>query len=598
MGHTVEVLLPGPWWHSLTYLTQEPCAPGLRVQVPMGKGHRVGLTVSHQEGAKTSLPRDLELRPIERLLDPVPALGAGFLKAAFWTADAFLCSRGDLLRSLVPSSFWKGAAFPPWEESLGPGFSTSFCYGYHDGPRLERYRTELLGCTGGALCLFPEREQAVSFHKTLRGLIPKERLFLWPLGGEAVAKAWKQVLQVPEAVVIGGPSAVAAPLTLPQLFLIDDESNPAWWSRVSPSFSLRSFLAARAKASGAELLLGGRLPSSRIFHSLGPQDPGLPEANFRFVKIFDAPKALVQGVKSPLPLSKPLMEATLAQVNQGRPVLWVLDRRGFTDELRCGDCGALIHCSRCGGSMRLEMQTLHCRSCGHRSKVPLECPVCGGLVLEGRQPGLEALVPMVKPLVQDRPLFLWHQDDPAKVSEARRRIEILKSQGGLVLGSRRCLSLLDQLEPTLVCWLDGDAESRRCDYSARFQAYSMMLESWGRGQGAREVIVQSRRPLQGWQRGLRQGWKVFWDQELEDRRDLGFPPFSYLVEIQSPPGVDHLNLGLALEERGLEVLEPDPQGRKLWILAQHLGPLRRALEPFFSIANSRKGFPQVQVHID
>ncbi len=597
MKGTAEVLLPGPWWHSLTYRTSEPLVSGLRVVVPVGRGSRVGLTVAPQEDGVPP-PKDLELKPIERVLDPVPTLGAGFLKAALWTADAFLCSRGDLLRSLVPSAFWREEALPGWQESSGSGFRTSLCYLYRDGPRLEGYRHRLLECSAGALCLFPERDQAEAFHKSLKGLIPKDRLFLWPLGGQAVAKAWRQVVQTPDAVVIGGPSAAAAPLTAPELFLVDDEANPAWWTTALPRFSLRSFLAARAREASAELVLGGRLPSSRIYQTLQPQERSRPQGTLRLVNLFDAPQAQVQGVRFPLALSEPVMEATLDQVNQGRSVLWILDRRGFTDELRCSDCGTAIHCPRCGGSTRVEHQVLGCRCCGHSFEIPQRCPHCGGLVLEGRQPGLEALIPMVEPLVGDRPVFLWHQEEPSGVNEARRRIDLLKAQGGLVLGSRRCLNLLDSLEPSLICWLDADAEARRIDYAARFQAYSMVLESLGRGEGPREVILQSRRPLQGWQQGLRRGWRAFWDQELAQRRQLAFPPFSYLVEIQCPPRVDLSALALALEDQGLQVLEPEAQGRKLVVLTPRLGPVRRALAPFFAIANSRRGFPQVQIGLD
>ena len=37
----LQVLIPGPWWHELTYQTEGDVPAGARVLVPMGRGVRV-----------------------------------------------------------------------------------------------------------------------------------------------------------------------------------------------------------------------------------------------------------------------------------------------------------------------------------------------------------------------------------------------------------------------------------------------------------------------------------------------------------------------------------------------------------------------------
>ena len=82
-----------------------------------------------------------------------------------------------------------------------------------------------------------------------------------------------------------------------------------------------------------------------------------------------------------------------------------------------------------------------------------------------------------------------------------------------------------------------EAELRRPEYGARFQVFSMLWESCWRGRPARAarerlVLVQSRRSGAVWRDVLARGWGGFWRDELDNRRELGLPPFGVLVQIE------------------------------------------------------------------
>lgn len=595
----LQVLLPGPWWHALSYRAEGVVPVGARVIVPLGRGTRVGICVGCAEGASST-----PLKGIYRSLDTAPAIGCAYLHAAKIIAQAFLCSQSDVLRSLLPSAFWKGEAFPVFEEKAdASAYWIDFCYRYADAERLQVWREKILSCTKGSLCIFPEREQAKSFYKSLVGIIPEERLIFWPAsGGKAALKSWTKALSRDDVVVIGGPGSASAPMRDLRLVILDEESNPAWRTQRQPYFSLRSFAAARARLCGAQLICGGRMPSSRVFMNFAPPEPEVPDERVGTVRILDlgrAPRLSFRGIDFPLPLSDVLVKGTLAAVNDGGIVFWLLDRRGVTNELHCSDCGQTVLCNRCGSELVYEKGQLRCPVCGNREKVPDRCPLCGGMTLQGGSPGLESLFPVAQNLLKGFPVFLWHLDDPKTLTEGRKRISELRKRGGLILGSRRALSLLDLISPRLICWLNADAEARSPHYDSRFNAFSMSLESCWRSASPREIMFQTFHPRQPWMRALQEGWGYFWRREISERKALGFPPHAFLVEVELPEGWRWAEkLSDELDDAGLMVMQADPLGRKLSILVPKTAGLRHVLEPYFSIGHSHDGFPRIRVWTD
>lgn len=193
---------------------------------------------------------------------------------------------------------------------------------------------------------------------------------------------------------------------------------------------------------------------------------------------------------------------------------------------------------------------------------------------------------------------MWHADIRQEVTSRRKIVKGLSS-GGLVVGSRKSLELCDALPVDLVCWLDADSAVNAPFYDAKSTAFRMIWESAWRGDAhaSRTVLIQSRVPGTGWQRGLAIGWDYFWEMEIEERKDLGLPPWRYLLEIR--------NLGSKknrardfLSSSGLESLDPGPSEDVLWVRCESLAPARKSLEPFFRISESGRGFPRITLWAD
>ena len=80
----LKVLVPGPWWHELSYECDLPVAAGQRVLVPVGRSQRVGLCVSEDE-----YQAEVKVRKIVAIVDAEPVLPTSYIRAARITAGAF-----------------------------------------------------------------------------------------------------------------------------------------------------------------------------------------------------------------------------------------------------------------------------------------------------------------------------------------------------------------------------------------------------------------------------------------------------------------------------------------------------------------------------
>ena len=106
--------------------------------------------------------------------------------------------------------------------------------------------------------------------------------------------------------------------------------------------------------------------------------------------------------------------------------MWLLDRKGYAGELYCEECGWAARCSRCGSAMRWEERRarLRCVSCGERAPLPERCPNCGGLLMRGSRPGLEALFERAEGALRGSfGNILLFQNDEEKIPAAEELIK-------------------------------------------------------------------------------------------------------------------------------------------------------------------------------
>ena len=76
--------------------------PGMRVQVPFGRGNRrtEGVVLALEEGPQA------ELKTVERCLDDKPVLSDGMLRLAAFLRERYFCTFYDAIRTMLPAGLW------------------------------------------------------------------------------------------------------------------------------------------------------------------------------------------------------------------------------------------------------------------------------------------------------------------------------------------------------------------------------------------------------------------------------------------------------------------------------------------------------------
>ncbi len=77
-------------------------APGMRVQVPFGKGNRPseGVVLSVDQGVQTGL------KPVQTVLDNTPVLSDTMLRLAAFLRERYFCTFYDAARAMLPAGLW------------------------------------------------------------------------------------------------------------------------------------------------------------------------------------------------------------------------------------------------------------------------------------------------------------------------------------------------------------------------------------------------------------------------------------------------------------------------------------------------------------
>src|SRR5690606_1738235 len=121
-GSLIRVAVPVPLADGFDYVWDgaDPAPlPGTRVEVPFGRGHRIGIVLEHP--AETGLPPE-KLKSARRALDPEPLLGAELLGTLRWAADYYHHPIGEVLSHALPGLLRKGR---PVEAPRGPLYRLS-----------------------------------------------------------------------------------------------------------------------------------------------------------------------------------------------------------------------------------------------------------------------------------------------------------------------------------------------------------------------------------------------------------------------------------------------------------------------------------------
>lgn len=352
---------------------------------------------------------------------------------------------------------------------------------------------------------------------------------------------WHKIRQGRARIVIGARSAIFAPVEPLGLIIVDEEHEHSYKQEESPRYHARDVAVYRGQMEGAVVVLGSATPSMESFYNVKRGKYRLLEMLQRaddkkmpLVRVIDMRSEARKEKGVPM-FSNKLKEAMHQRLERKEQTILFLNRRGYSTSLQCPKCGYVAECPNCSVSLTYHRraQELRCHICGHFAPAPKVCPEAdcrnpairyAGLGTEKVEETLIKLFPKASIKRMDSDTLKRKEDYRTILGDFRRgKIDIL-------VGTQMIAKGLHFPNVTLVGIIYADLGLHLADFRAgerTFQLLTQVAGRAGRGDVEGEVIVQAFTPFHpAIQYARRHDFEGFYDQEIEFREQLKYPPVS------------------------------------------------------------------------
>ena len=332
-------------------------------------------------------------------------------------------------------------------------------------------------------------------------------------------------------IVVGARSAVFAPVAPLGVICVDEEHDASYKQEADPRYDARTVAAKRAALEDAVAIFGTATPRPESWERLERLELGgrlagpLPP-----VRVVDLRR------EAGYPLSAPLLAELGALEQNGGKAILLLNRRGVAPAVHCRTCGLTRRCPNCDVALVLHADgRLHCHHCSLVEPMGDACPECGSPELARIGAGTQRLEQELAEKVPGLERIRLDADAvrrPAELTAALRRFA--GTDRAVLIGTQMVAKGHHFAGVSLAAVVDADTGLGMPDFRAEERTFQLVTQLAGRsGRDAPgRVIVQTfqpdSRPIVN---AARHDVTRFLAEELERRRELGYPPFRHLVRV-------------------------------------------------------------------
>lgn len=342
------------------------------------------------------------------------------------------------------------------------------------------------------------------------------------------------------SVMIGPRSALFTPFPALGIIIIDEEHEASYKSETVPRYHARETAIQRAKMTDAVVVLGSATPSLESYYKAENDEYCLLELKHRVQKrpmplceIIDLREELRRGNRSIL--SDRLSELMEDRLKKGEQTMLFINRRGMAGFVSCRACGHVLKCPHCDVSLSQHVTRQHpegkmvCHYCGYEIPMPKTCPACGSRYISGFKAGTQKIEMIVKERFPQARVLRMDMDTTRNKEGYEQILSAFANQeADILIGTQMIVKGHDFPNVTLVGVLAADLSLYVSDYHAAERTFQLLTQAAGRaGRGSEpgEVVIQTYQPDHySVQAAKEQDYEVFYEQEMEYRRMLLYPP--------------------------------------------------------------------------
>ncbi len=558
----VEVVFNLPVEGPFTYLPPDDSTEilfGMRVEAPFRGKLIIGYVVAV---GKKPPKGNFKIRGLKRTLDPEPLFNQRHLDLALWVSRMYFCTTGEALAVMIPGGKKErgGDFFPAEEGSFTPPELLSDA----QVAALERVRTGkerlyyLFGVTGsgktevflqlagdeisagrGVIYLVPEISLTHQLIQQLKARFGDE-VAVWhsKLTPSQKLGEWRRIRAGKAHMVVGARSAVFSPLENLGLIILDEEHESSYKSSSSPRYHARQVAMKRCAIEKARLLMGSATPSLEAYHLM---KEGVIVRIDLPLRVSGGPMPQVKtipmnGEKSSI--SHELQKEIMSTAAMGKQTILFLNRRGFSYFFHCRSCGYEMKCNHCSVNLTLHKSSgkMVCHYCGYAREPISVCPQCGSLDVGYSGFGTEKIEEDIRQLFPQLRIARVDTDSTRKKGSLGKILHDFRNgEYDLLLGTQMVAKGLNFPGVRLVGIVLADSGLNIPDFRAGERTFSLIVQVSGRAgrflEDGRVLVQTFKAEAPAIKMAVASDLEGFYEEELNMRRELQFPPFYRLFRI-------------------------------------------------------------------
>ncbi len=405
-------------------------------------------------------------------------------------------------------------------------------------------------------------EEALSMGRTAIVLLPEialssqiEKRFVERFGKKTVATLhsklttskklgeWIRIKNGEARIVVGARTSVFAPLDNIGVIVIDEEHEGTYKSDHNPKFETVDVAYKRALLHDAVMIIGSATPDVVSYYRAKTHIYDLIEMNDRVgdsvmpdIEIVDMRKEIRNGNLSLVSIR--LAEEIDKTLKKNEQIILFLNRRGFSTQILCPDCGYRMMCEDCniGLTYHKSKNAAICHYCGKKYPLPDKCPDCGSKFIKYSGAGTERIEEDVQNLWKGATVSRFDADTATSNDEIEKIISDFKEgKTDILIGTQILAKGLDFKNVGLVGIINADTGLSIPDYRSQertFQLITQVAGRAGRAGGKSLVVIQTFDPDSDVIKyASERDYESFYESELLHRSIMNYPPFTDIISV-------------------------------------------------------------------
>ncbi len=356
-------------------------------------------------------------------------------------------------------------------------------------------------------------------------------------------EVWFEISSNSYDAIFGTRSAIFLPINRLGIIIIDEANDLSYKESTIVRYNLKDVALKLARilkipcvffANSASVNLRYDFSEKSGMHTVNNPYGAAGKSSFK--KLIIDLKA-VDRSREDINITTGLFKSIREETGKKNKAVIFVNKRGYSSFLICKKCGNIPKCESCNTAFKYHssQKKLICHHCLAAVNFTGTCSVCGSDEFSSPGTGIEKIELKLKQRFKDIALFRIDSDKLKKKNELREILASINSTGAaILLGTQIIAKDMKIKDVTLMGIIDFDSLFNLPDYSINEKACQILirLSAVLKNDADSTFIIQAYNTQNFILKSfMTSDYNIFYEEEIKNRKELFYPPFSHLVNI-------------------------------------------------------------------